>query len=138
MNSIPLKYHVLKTQTEVRGFSNSSMVEMYHGSDGEYYSADELHRQYESERWKFCMGDTGDGREVVQTETGDLLTLTPLRGGTLGVAPDATADDADDAPREDDTPSVSYVPPAGHCRDCGEPLTVEPCPNCEARKRLDD
>ena len=118
---------------------------MYHGSDGEYYSTTELHRQYDSGRWKFCMGDSNDGREVVQTETGELLTLTPLRGGTIGIA------DADDAPgvagrndRDADTaggtsaPAVSYVPPAGHCRDCGEPLTVEPCPNCEARKRLDD
>lgn len=119
---------------------------MYHGSDGEYYSAVELHRQYESGRWKFCMGDSDDGREVVQTETGDLLTLTPLRGGTLGVEADtagaAGASDSDtdagDASGGTDAPAVSYVPPAGHCRDCGEPLRVEPCPNCEARRRLDD
>lgn len=94
------------------------------------------------------MGDSADGREVVQTETGDLLTLTPLRGGTLGIetgagtagavgANDSDAD-AGDASGEADAPAVSYVPPAGHCRDCGEPLTVEPCPNCEARRRLDD
>ena len=119
------------------------MVEMYHGSDGEYYSADELHRQYESERWKFCMGDTANGREVVQTETGDLLTLTPLRGGTLGIVRDAADDPADGGaadptPEGTDSSALSYVPPAGHCRDCGEPLTVEPCPNCESRKRLDD
>ena len=116
-----------------------SMVEMYHGSDGEYYAADELHRQYESGRWKFCMGDSNDGREVVQTETGDLLTLTPLRGGTLGVDLDDTEDTSDgDTSRGGGASAISYVPPAGHCRDCGEPLTVEPCPNCEARKRLDE
>ncbi len=120
------------------------MVEMYQGSDGEYYSADELHRQYESGRWKFCMGDTENGREVVQTETDDLLTLTPLRGGTIGVPRDATDDDPAGGDAEDPdggsdgAPAVSYVPPAGHCSDCGEPLSVEPCPNCEARKRLDD
>ena len=90
------------------------------------------------------MGDTSDGREVVQTETGDLLTLTPLRGGTIGVECDADAtaagtnDPDGDSSRGTGVPAVSYVPPAGHCRDCGEPLTVEPCPNCEARKRLDD
>ena len=117
---------------------------MYHGSDGEYYSATELHRQYESGRWKFCMGDSNDGREVVQTETGDLLTLTPLRGGTIGFGADADVDAAGTNDSDGDSshgagaPAVSYVPPAGHCRDCGEPLTVEPCPNCEARKRLDD
>ena len=117
---------------------------MYHGSDGEYYSEDELHRQYASGRWKFCMGDTENGREVVQVETGDLLTLTPLRGGTLGVVPDSESDDSADGDAADpsrggaDASAVSYVPSAGHCRDCGEPLTVEPCPNCEARKRLDD
>ena len=121
---------------------------MYHGSDGEYYSAVELHRQYDSGRWKFCMRDSNDGREVVQTETGELLTLTPLRGGTIGGVGFDAADDAPSAAGRNDSdadaaggtgaPAVSYVPPAGHCRDCGEPLTVEPCPNCEARKRLDD
>ena len=118
------------------------MVVMYHGSDGEYYSEDELYRQYESGRWKFCMSHTNDGREVVQIETGDLLTLSPLRGGTLGVECDSTDGSANgdvgDPNRSDGTPAVSYVPPAGHCRDCGEPLRVEPCPNCEARKKLDD
>ena len=123
---------------------------MYHGSDGEYYSAVELHRQYDAGRWKFCMGDSNDGRTVVQTETGELLTLTPLRGGTIGMECDAAdardgdagatgANDPDgDAARETGASTVSYVPPVGHCRDCGEPLAVEPCLNCEARRRLDD
>lgn len=113
---------------------------MYQGSDGDYYSEDELHRQYASGRWKFCMGDE-NGREVVQIETDDLLTLTPLRGGTLGVArdPDDADDDRTDPNRGNDgAAAVSYVPPVGHCRECGEPLTVEPCANCEARRRLDD
>ena len=119
------------------------MVEMYQGSDGDYYSEDELWRQYESGRWQFCMGEVDTGREVVQTETGDLLTLTPVREGRLGFVFDddterGRANEERTSRNDADGPAISYVPPEGHCRTCGEPLVVEPCPNCEARRRLDD
>ena len=118
------------------------MVEMYHGSDGDYYSETELWRQYESGRWQFCMGELDTGREVVQTETGDLLTLTPVREGTLGLVAEGSSstESNEERSRRDDTdgPTISYVPPEGHCRTCGEPLVVERCLNCEARRQLDD
>ena len=103
------------------------MDTIYQASDGRYYSETELWQQYESGEWAFCAGEASTGQEVVRTDRGALLLLTPIRDVTLGVA-DGTATEEG---------YVDHVPPLGHCPDCGERLLSETCGNCETRAELE-
>ena len=106
---------------------------MYQASDGRYYSEIELWERYESGAWEFCMGETSTGQEVVETGRGELLLLTPIRGGFIGGPDEADEPDAGGSGGK----YVDHVPPVGHCPDCGERLLYDDCLNCAAREEIE-
>lgn len=57
------------------------MKTVYLGSDGRCYTEDEVWQRYESGAWEFCVGEEMTGQEIVRTDDGELLLLTPLGDG---------------------------------------------------------
>ena len=54
------------------------MATVYVGSDGQCYTEDEVLERYESGGWEFCAAESESGQEIVRTESGDVVLLTPL------------------------------------------------------------
>ena len=74
------------------------MERLYLGADGATYTETDLWRNYETGAWRFCMGDSDAGLELVEVENGDLLMLSLLEGGRteLGESAGAEARTLDD------------------------------------------
>lgn len=113
------------------------MDAMYQASNGRYYSEYELWEHYESGEWEYCTGESTTGQEVVQTERGELLLLTPIREAVIGGPTADTGVGGADADTESPGEYVDYVAPVGHCPDCGERLLYEDCLNCAAREEAE-
>lgn len=75
------------------------METIYLGADGTTYTETELWNRYESGTWRFCMGDADTGRELVETDTGDLLMLSP-------VGPDAETEVETGTPTREESRSI--------------------------------
>lgn len=56
---------------------------LYEGTDGYYYGCTQVWERLESGRWTPFCWDTESGQEWVETETGDLLCLTPVTESAL-------------------------------------------------------
>jgi len=55
------------------------MERVYEGSDGQYYTDEQILMKFESYEWTACMWEVDEpSRELVETEDGELLMLTPL------------------------------------------------------------
>jgi hypothetical protein len=52
---------------------------MYVGSDGEEYGPTDLVERFEAGEWRNCLRDAEDGRQLVETDEGELLLLVPFR-----------------------------------------------------------
>ena len=56
------------------------MERTYMGADGTTYTESDLWRNYETGAWRFCMGDSDKGLELVELENGELLMLSLIQG----------------------------------------------------------
>lgn len=56
---------------------------LYQDSYGDYWSAVQLWEQLEAGHWNPCCWDPESGQEWVETEDGELLTLTPVSQAEL-------------------------------------------------------
>ena len=54
------------------------------GSDGNYYTAAEVTRRLADDDWRFCMRETTSGKELFETDRGELLLLVPADEADLG------------------------------------------------------
>jgi len=52
-------------------------VTVYVGSDRNVYTPSTVVQRLEDGEWRTCLHDADDGRELVETETGELLLLVP-------------------------------------------------------------
>ncbi|WP_129113199.1 hypothetical protein [Halegenticoccus tardaugens] len=53
-------------------------MRVYEGSDGRYYTECDLWERFESDTWRPCMWEPETGREFVETDRADLLSLAPV------------------------------------------------------------
>ena len=51
--------------------------DLYEGSNGRYYTGDQLARRLRTGRWKPCIRQRNPDRRLVETDGGSLLLLTP-------------------------------------------------------------
>ena len=55
------------------------METVYEGSNGQYYTDEQIIRKFENSEWVACMWELDEPcRELVETEAEELLMLTPL------------------------------------------------------------
>ena len=54
------------------------MNALYRGSNGCYYTAEQVWHYYETDVWEYRERDSEPGREVVETETGRTVTIVPV------------------------------------------------------------
>ncbi|MDG5759822.1 hypothetical protein QA600_10770 [Natronococcus sp. A-GB1] len=53
------------------------------GSDGSYYTGWEVARRIRAGDWKRCLRQADPDRQLVETESGELLLLVPIDPGAL-------------------------------------------------------
>lgn len=70
---LPLLHRVYRSNCEL-----SPQQTVYVGTDGRLYSDEDIWPRLETETWTVCCWDNETGREVVETEEGELLFLTPF------------------------------------------------------------
>lgn len=51
---------------------------LYFGADGRYYTPSTVCEHIETGQWRVCLWDADSGRELVETEHGELLMLVPV------------------------------------------------------------
>ena len=54
------------------------MPTLYRGSNGCYYTAEQVWHHYETDAWEYRERDSESGCEVVETRTGRTMTIAPV------------------------------------------------------------
>lgn len=54
------------------------MSTLYRGSNGCYYTPEQVWHYYETDAWEYRERDSEPGREVVETEAGYTMTIVPV------------------------------------------------------------
>lgn len=57
--------------------SNAPIERLYEGSNGRYYTGWQVGRRLRTDRWKLCIRQRNPDRQLVETDDGGLVLLTP-------------------------------------------------------------
>ncbi|WP_129114118.1 hypothetical protein [Halegenticoccus tardaugens] len=56
---------------------------VYEGTNGRFYTERDVCRQLDTNVWRLCMWDETTGKELVETESAELMMLTPVNENEL-------------------------------------------------------